>query len=90
MRMCVYEKFLENDTGISGLERRIYQAIASQFKTINQQYSLWKACLTKANTNPQSGSNLHVVNVYAESIFLNDNKPPNMPFKLYHAWKILK
>ncbi|KAL6272654.1 hypothetical protein ACE6H2_023346 [Prunus campanulata] len=86
----VYQKFLENDLGISGSERRTYQAIASRFKTINQQCSLWKACLTKANMNPRSGSNLHDVDVYAKTIFLNDNKPPNRPFKLYHAWEILK
>ncbi|KAI5337898.1 hypothetical protein L3X38_017169 [Prunus dulcis] len=49
-----------------------------------------KACLTKANTNTQSGSNLRDVDVYAKTIFLNDNKPPNKPFKLYHAWEILK
>ncbi|CAL9028461.1 unnamed protein product [Prunus brigantina] len=87
---CVYQKFLENDLGISELERQTYQAIASRFKTINQQYSLWKACLTKANTNPQSGSNLHDVDMYAKTIFLNDNKPPNRHFKLYYAWEILK
>ncbi|CAL9004197.1 unnamed protein product [Prunus brigantina] len=86
----VYQKFLENDPGSSGPERRTYQAIASRFKTINQQCSLWKACLTKANINPRSGSNLHDVDVYAKTIFLNDNKPPNRPFKLYHAWEILK
>ncbi|CAL9019998.1 unnamed protein product [Prunus brigantina] len=40
--------------------------------------------------NPQSGSNLHDLEVYAKTIFLNDNKPPNRPFKLYHAWEILK
>ena len=28
--------------------------------------------------------------MYAKTIFLNDNKPPNRPFKLYHAWEILK
>ena len=28
--------------------------------------------------------------MYAKTIFLNDNKPPNRPFKLYHAWVILK
>ncbi|CAL9024264.1 unnamed protein product [Prunus brigantina] len=26
----------------------------------------------------------------AKTLFLNDNKPPNRPFKLYHAWQILK
>ncbi|KAI5337843.1 hypothetical protein L3X38_017114 [Prunus dulcis] len=87
---CVYQKFLENDPGISGPERRTYQAIASRFKTINQQCFLWKTCLTKTNTNPQSGSNLYDVDVYAKTIFFNDNKPPNRPFKLYHAWEILK
>ncbi|XP_034218998.1 uncharacterized protein LOC117630371 [Prunus dulcis] len=86
----VYQKFLENDPGINGPKRRTYQAITSRFKTINHQCSLWKACLTKANTNTQSGSNLYDVNVYAKTIFLNDNKPPNRPFKLYHAWEILK
>ena len=25
-----------------------------------------------------------------KTLFLNDNKPPNRPSKLYHAWKILK
>ncbi|CAL8170185.1 unnamed protein product [Prunus armeniaca] len=40
--------------------------------------------------NPQNGSNLHDVDVYAKTIFLNDNKPPNRPFKLYHNWEILK
>ncbi|CAL8993495.1 unnamed protein product [Prunus brigantina] len=74
---CVYQKFLENDSGISGPERRTYQVIASWFKTINQQCSLWKTCLTKANTNPRSGSNLHDV-------------PLNRPFNLHHAWEILK
>ncbi|CAL8168765.1 unnamed protein product [Prunus armeniaca] len=72
----VYQKFLKNYMGLSGPERRTHQAIASRFKTINQQCSPWKACLTKANTNPQSGSNLHDVDVYAKMIFLNDNKPP--------------
>ncbi|KAI5327030.1 hypothetical protein L3X38_026426 [Prunus dulcis] len=81
---------MENDLGISELEQQTYQAIAYGFKTINQQCSLWKACLTKANTNPQSGSNLHDVDVYAKTIFHNDNKPPNGPFNLYHAWEILK
>ncbi|CAL9000601.1 unnamed protein product [Prunus brigantina] len=85
----VYQKFLENDPGISGPERQTYQAIASRFKTINQQCSLWKTCLTKANMNPQSDSNLHD-DVFAKTIFLNDNKPLNRPFKLYHAWEILK
>ncbi|KAI5327287.1 hypothetical protein L3X38_026683 [Prunus dulcis] len=28
--------------------------------------------------------------VHAKTIFLIDNKPLNRPFKLYHAWKILK
>ncbi|CAL2258422.1 unnamed protein product [Prunus armeniaca] len=28
--------------------------------------------------------------VHAKTIFLNDNKPPNRSFKLYHACKILK
>ena len=26
----------------------------------------------------------------AKTLFLNDNKSPNRPFKLYHAWQILK
>ncbi|KAI5318048.1 hypothetical protein L3X38_037756 [Prunus dulcis] len=26
----------------------------------------------------------------AKTLFLNDNKPPNRPLKLYHAWQILK
>ena len=26
----------------------------------------------------------------AKTFLLNDNKPPNRPFKLYHAWQILK
>ncbi|CAL9025587.1 unnamed protein product [Prunus brigantina] len=55
-----------------------------------QQCSLWKTCLTKVNTNPQSGSNLHDVDMYAKTIFLNDNKLPNRPFKLYHTSEILK
>ncbi|CAL8113969.1 unnamed protein product [Prunus armeniaca] len=50
---CVYQKFSENDPGISGPEQQTYQTITFRFKTINQQYSLWKACLTKANMNPQ-------------------------------------
>ncbi|CAL9003886.1 unnamed protein product, partial [Prunus brigantina] len=87
---CIYQKFLENDPSISGPKRRTYQVIASRFKTINQQCSLWKAGLTKANMNPQSGSNLHDMDMCAKMIFLNDNKPPNRPFKLYHAWEILK
>ncbi|CAL8155519.1 unnamed protein product [Prunus armeniaca] len=32
----VYQKFMENDPGISGPEQRTYQSIVSQFKTINQ------------------------------------------------------
>ncbi|CAL9005733.1 unnamed protein product [Prunus brigantina] len=66
---------------MSGAEVRSPQAIASRFKIINQQCSLWKACLTKANAR-------HDIN--AKTNFMNDNKPPNRPFKLYHAWQILK
>ncbi|CAL8151533.1 unnamed protein product [Prunus armeniaca] len=66
------------------------EAIASRFKIINQQCSLWKTCITKANVRHMSGSNLEDVDINAKTIFLNDNKPPNRPFKLYHAWQILK
>ncbi|XP_020412783.1 uncharacterized protein LOC109947265 [Prunus persica] len=77
----VYQKFLENDSGMSGAGVRSPQPIASPFKIINQQCSLWKACITKANAR-------HDMN--AKTLFLNDNKPLNRPFKLYHAWQILK
>ncbi|CAL9004524.1 unnamed protein product, partial [Prunus brigantina] len=86
----VYQHFLENDLGMSRAEVRSPQAIASRFKIINQQCSLWKACLTKANARHVSGSNLEDVDINAKTIFMNDNKPPNRPFKLYHAWQILK
>ncbi|CAL2259735.1 unnamed protein product [Prunus armeniaca] len=86
----VYQNFLENDPGMSGAEVRSPQAVASRFNIINQQCSLWKACLTKANARHVSGSNLEDVDINAKTIFMNDNKPPNRPFKLYHAWQILK
>ncbi|KAI5317417.1 hypothetical protein L3X38_037124 [Prunus dulcis] len=86
----MYQKFLENDLGMSGAEVRSPQAIASQFKIINQQCSFWKACVTKANARHVSGSNLEDVDMNAKTLFLNNNKPPNRPFKLYHAWQILK
>ncbi|CAL2227204.1 unnamed protein product [Prunus armeniaca] len=44
----------------------------------------------RANARHVSGSNLEDVDINAKTIFLNDNKPPNRPFKLYHAWQILK
>ncbi|CAL8118703.1 unnamed protein product [Prunus armeniaca] len=74
---------------MSGVGVRSPQAIASRFKIINQQCSLWKACITKANARHVSGSNLED-DMNAKALFLNDNKPLNMPFKLYHAWQILK
>ncbi|CAL9005949.1 unnamed protein product [Prunus brigantina] len=43
---------------MAGLEPQTPQAITSQFNIINQQCSLWKACLTQANANPASESNL--------------------------------
>ncbi|CAL2235541.1 unnamed protein product [Prunus armeniaca] len=42
-----------------GLEPRTLEAIASQFKINNQQYSLWKTYLIKAIANLASGSNLN-------------------------------
>ncbi|KAI5342946.1 hypothetical protein L3X38_010822 [Prunus dulcis] len=75
---------------MSGAGVRSPQAIASQFKIINQQCSLWKAYITKANARHVSGSNLEDVDMNAETLFLNDNKLPNRPFKLCHAWQILK
>ncbi|KAI5322946.1 hypothetical protein L3X38_032018 [Prunus dulcis] len=57
----VYQKFLENDPGMSRAGVRSQQAIASWFKIINQQFSLWKACMTKANARHVSGSNLEDV-----------------------------
>ncbi|CAL8988738.1 unnamed protein product [Prunus brigantina] len=42
--------------------------------------------MTKANARHASGSNLEDVDMNAKTLFLNDNKPPNMSFKLYHAW----
>ncbi|BBH02126.1 hypothetical protein Prudu_012597 [Prunus dulcis] len=86
----MYQKFLENDPGMSGGGVRLPQSIVSRFKIINQQCSLWKACITKANARHMSGSNLEDVDMNAKILFLNDNKPPNMPFKLYLAWQILK
>ncbi|CAL2235736.1 unnamed protein product [Prunus armeniaca] len=57
----VYQKFLENDPGMSGAGVQSLQAIASRFKIINQQCFLWKACMTKANARHVSGSNLEDV-----------------------------
>ncbi|KAI5316894.1 hypothetical protein L3X38_036601 [Prunus dulcis] len=57
----VYQIFLENDRGMSGAGVRSPQAIASRFKIINQQCSLWKTCITKANARHVSGSNLEDV-----------------------------
>ncbi|KAI5316623.1 hypothetical protein L3X38_036330 [Prunus dulcis] len=56
----VYQIFLENELGMSGARVRSPQAIASRFKIINQQCSLWKACMIKANARHVSGSNLEV------------------------------
>ncbi|CAL2231377.1 unnamed protein product [Prunus armeniaca] len=50
-------------------EARTPQAIASRFKIINQQSSLWKACLIKANASPLSGSNLR-------DLWNNQNQAP--------------
>ncbi|XP_021805783.1 uncharacterized protein LOC110749889 [Prunus avium] len=86
--LCVYQKFLENDLGMSGAGVRSLQVIPSRFKIINQQCSLWKTYMTKANA--RHGSNLEDVDMNAKIIFLTDNKPPNRTFKLYYAWKILK
>ncbi|CAL9019206.1 unnamed protein product [Prunus brigantina] len=88
--LCVYQNFLENDPGMSGAGVRSQQAIAFLFKIINQQCSLWKACTTKANARHVSDSNLEDVDMNAKTLFLNDNKPLNRSFKLYHAWQILK
>ncbi|CAL2246305.1 unnamed protein product [Prunus armeniaca] len=77
--------------GVGGAGVRSPQlAIASRFKIINQQCYLWKTCITKANARHVSGSNLEDVDINAKILFLNNNKPLNMPFKLYHAWQILK
>ncbi|KAH0987889.1 hypothetical protein GBA52_015066 [Prunus armeniaca] len=57
----VYQIFLENDPGMRGAGVRSPQAIASRFKIINQQCSLWKACITKVNARHVSGSNLEDV-----------------------------
>ncbi|KAI5351956.1 hypothetical protein L3X38_004847 [Prunus dulcis] len=46
--------------------------------------------MTKANARHVSSSNLEDVDMNAKTFLLNDNKPPNRPFKLYHAWQILK
>lgn len=53
----VPEVVLENMKANDRSEARTPQAIASRFKIINQQCSLWKACLIKANASPSSGSN---------------------------------
>ncbi|KAI5351119.1 hypothetical protein L3X38_004010 [Prunus dulcis] len=73
---------------MSGAGVRSSQAIASRFKII--KCSLWKACMTKANARHVSDSNLENEDMNAKTLFLNDNKPPNGPVKLYHAWQILK
>ncbi|KAI5346327.1 hypothetical protein L3X38_014206 [Prunus dulcis] len=57
----VYQEFLENDPGMSRATVQSSQAIASRFKIINQQCSLWKTCMTKANARHVSGSNLEDV-----------------------------
>ncbi|CAL2276594.1 unnamed protein product [Prunus armeniaca] len=85
----VYQIVLKNNPGMGGAGVRSPQAVASRFKIINQQCSFWKACITKANARHVSGSNLED-DMNAKTLFLNDNKPPNRPFKLYHAWQIFK
>ncbi|CAL2266382.1 unnamed protein product [Prunus armeniaca] len=49
---------------MSGAGVRSPQAIASRFKIINQQCSLWKTCITKANARHVSGSNLKDVSIW--------------------------
>ncbi|CAL9005680.1 unnamed protein product [Prunus brigantina] len=56
---------------MSGAEVRSPQAIASRFKIINQQCSLWKACLTKANARHGSGSNLEDVIAQNGTTYVN-------------------
>ncbi|CAL2237769.1 unnamed protein product [Prunus armeniaca] len=70
---------------MSGARVRSPQPIASRINIINQQCSLWKACMTKANSRHVSDSNLEDVDMNTKALFLSDNKPPNRPFKLYHA-----
>ncbi|CAL9005566.1 unnamed protein product [Prunus brigantina] len=70
----VYQIFLENDPGMSGAGVRSPQAIASRFKIINQQCSLWKACITKANARHVSGSNLEDVLYHAWQILTDYSK----------------
>ncbi|CAL2270188.1 unnamed protein product [Prunus armeniaca] len=78
---CVNWKPQEDEALCKWARVRSPQAIASRFKIINQQCSLWKTCMTKANVRHVSGSNLEDVDMNTKTLFLNDKKPPNRPFK---------
>ncbi|CAL9004604.1 unnamed protein product [Prunus brigantina] len=67
----VYQNFLENDPDMSGARVRSPQAIASRINIINQQCSLWKACMTKANSRHVSGSNLEDVIAQNGTTYVN-------------------